>query len=281
MHKKITFDSVLKILLLISITIVVAIFLLIVGYIFVTGVPYLSASLFEFEYNSENVSALSSIINTVIIVAISLLYAVPIGICSAIYLVEYAKKGSKIVNMVRITTETLAGIPSIVYGLFGLLMFVVYFKLGYSIISGSLTLAIMILPLIMRTTEEALLAIPDAYREASFGLGAGKFRTTVKVILPSAISGIMGGVMLSVGRIIGETAALIFTAGTVAALPFGNSESAFFMQSARTLSVHMYVLSGEGLHMNEAQATAVILLLLVMVINFIAMLITRGVRKAK
>ncbi len=275
MPKRTLFDLFLKYILILSTVIVVAVLFILIGYILITGIPYLSLSLIDFNYTSENVSAFPAFINTIIIIVLTLLIAVPIGVCSAIYLVEYAKKDSKFISLVRLTTETLSGIPSIVYGLFGMLMFVVYFKLGFSIIAGTLTLVIVILPIIIITTEEALLAIPNTYREASFGLGAGKFTTIYKVILPSAFSGILGGVMLSIGRIIGESAALIFTAGTVASIPFNSSGTPFFMQSGRTLSVHMYLLSGEGLHMNEARATAVILLILVLVINIITFLVTR------
>ncbi len=275
MPKKSLLDRFLKSILIISALLVIGILFTIIGYILITGIPYLSTSLLEFNYTSENVSAFPAFINTIIIIVLTLLIAVPIGIGSAIYLVEYSKKNSKLIALMRLTTETLSGIPSIVYGLFGMLMFVIYFQLGFSIIAGTLTLAIVILPIIIITTEEALLSIPNTYREASYGLGAGKFYTIFKVILPSAKQGILSGVMLSIGRIIGESAALIFTAGTVANIPLNSSGTPFFMQSGRTLSVHMYLLSGEGLHMNEARATAVILLILVLFINSITFLITR------
>ena len=221
-------------------------------YILVKGVPFLTTDLFKWEYNSENVSMLPALINTLLMAVLSLLFAVPIGIFSAVYLNEYAKKGNKIVGLVRITTETLSGIPSIVYGLFGSLFFVKFMDFGLSLLSGSLTLSIMILPLIMRATEEALLAVPDSYREGSFGLGAGKLRTVFKIVLPSAIPGILSGIILSIGRIVGESAALIFTAGTVAKV----AESVF--SSTRTLAVHMYTISTEGLYVNQAYATAAV-----------------------
>lgn len=233
-------------------------------YILIKGVPHLTPSLFSWEYNSENVSMLPSLINTVLMTLLSLLIAVPIGIFSAIYLVEYAKKGNKIVGIVRVTAETLTGIPSIVYGLFGALFFVSFCKWKLSLLSGAFTLAIMVLPVIMRTTEEALLAVPESYRQGSLGLGAGKLRTVFRVVLPSAIPGILSGVILAVGRIVGETAALIYTAGSIAELP--NS----IFDSTRTLSVHMYNLSKEGLHTDQAFATAVVLLVLVMLINFLS-----------
>lgn len=236
----------------------------IVVYILVRGIPYLTPELFKWEYNSDNVSMLPSIVNTLLITALALLIAAPLGIFAAIYMVEYAKKGNKIVAVVRVTAETLSGIPSIVYGLFGMLFFVGYCNLQLSLLSGSLTVAIMVLPTIMRTTEEALLAIPQSYREGSFGLGAGKLRTVFKVVLPSAVPGILSGIILSIGRIVGETAALIYTAGTVAQMP----ENIF--SSARTLSVHMYMLSGEGFYTNQAFATAVILLVMVIIINMLS-----------
>lgn len=236
----------------------------IVVYIIVKGVPHLTPSLFAWEYNSENVSMLPSIINTLLLTALALIIATPLGIFAAIYMVEYAKAGNKIVGIVRVTAETLSGIPSIVYGLFGMLFFVSTCKFGYSLLSGALTVAIMVLPTIMRTTEEALLAVPKNFREGSFGLGAGKLRTVFKVVLPSAVPGILSGIILATGRIVGETAALIYTAGTVAKVP----ENVF--SSVRTLSVHMYNLSKEGLNIDQAYATAVVLLVLVILINMLS-----------
>lgn len=241
----------------------------IIIYILIKGIPYLTPDLFAWEYNSENVSLMPALINTLYMTGLALLFAVPIGICSAIYLNEYAKRGNKLVGVVRITTETLSGIPSIVYGLFGSLFFVKYLQFGLSLLSGALTLSIMILPLIMRSTEEALFAVPDSYREGSFGLGAGKLRTVFRIILPSAIPGILSGVILGIGRIVGESAALIFTAGTVA------EAAGSVFDSTRTLSVHMYSISGEGLYINQTYATAVILLLLVIVINGLSSLVAK------
>ncbi len=225
------------------------------------GIPSLSPELFSLKYSSENQSMLPAMINTMMITPIALALALPIGIGSAIYLVEYAKKGNRLVNLIRLTTDTLQGIPSIIYGLFGYLFFNHALKLGYSILSGSLTLAIMILPLIMRTTEEALLAVPDSYREGSFGLGAGRCRTIFRLVLPSAVPGILAGVILGIGRIVGETAALIFTAGTIGDIAAGVTGS------GRTLAVHMYLLSNEGLYIDQAYAVAVILLVLVLLLN--------------
>jgi phosphate ABC transporter, permease protein PstA len=237
------------------------IFLYIVGFICIKGIPNITPSLFEWKYNSVNVSLMPALVSTIYMTVLALLLVVPIGISAAIYMVEYAKSNNRIVKIIQITTETLAGIPSIVYGLFGLLFFVTFLKWSYSMLAGAFTLAIMILPLIMRASEEALKAVPDNYREGSYGLGTGKLRTVFKIVLPSAMPGIFAGVILSIGRIVGETVALIYTAGTVAQIP--NNP----MQSARTLSVHMFALSSEGLHTKEAYATAVVLLLAVMIIN--------------
>jgi phosphate transport system permease protein len=237
---------------------------LLVGYIVVKGLPNLGPRLFAWEYTSENVSMLPAIISTVEMTLLSLLIAVPLGVFSAIYLVEYARRGNRAVTVIRMTAETLSGIPSIVYGLFGMLFFVTWMHMGLSLISGALTLSIMILPLIMRATEEALKSVPDSFREGAFGLGAGRLRTVFKIVLPSAAPGILAGVILAIGRIVGETAALIYTAGTVAQTP------GRLTQSARTLSVHMWALSNEGLHTGEAYATALVLLVLVVGINALA-----------
>lgn len=245
---------------------------LITSYILVRGIPNLKPELFSLVYNSENVSLLAPLVNSFLSALLALLIAVPAGVFSAVYLVEYSKKGSKLVKIVRLTSETLSGIPSIVYGLFGMLFFVTSLGLGMSLLSGVFTLAIMVLPLIMRTTEEALLAVPDSYREGSFGLGAGRLGTVIKIVLPAAVPGILSGVILAAGRIIGETAALIYTAGTVPQFAF-NPEL-----SARTLAVHLYVLSGEGQHMNESYAVAVVLLALVLVINTISYAVARKIR---
>lgn len=273
MYKKRPKSLLLALIVLLCAAVCCAVIVFLIGYILVKGIPNLTPSLFAWQYNSENVSMMPAILNTLIYTAVSLLMAVPAGVFAAVYLAEYARRGNVFVRLIRTTAQTLSGIPSIVYGLFGYLMFCVYFKLGYSMLAGTLTLAVMILPLIMRTTEEALCAVPDSYREASYGLGAGKLRTVFKVILPSAMPGILSGVILGIGRIVGETAALIYTAGTVAGVVTK------FTDSGRTLSVHMYALLSEGLYMDEAYATAVILLLAVIIINevsgFIASRITR------
>lgn len=258
----------LLLLVLLAAFATMAVLIFLVGYILVNGIPNLKPSLFALEYNSENVSMVPAMINTVEMVLVALIFSVPFGVGAAIYLVEYAKKGNKIVGMIRLTAETLTGIPSIIYGLFGMLFFNIALGWGYSMLAGAATLAIMVLPTIMRTTEEALLCVPDSFREGSFGLGAGKLRTIFRIVLPAAVPGILSGIILSVGRIVGETAALIYTAGTVAGM-------AGLMDSGRTLAIHMYVLSNEGLHKNEANATAVVLLVIVLLINGLSSLLAK------
>lgn len=253
-------------------TFLVLIFLIV--YILVHGVPDLKPSLFSLHYTSENASLMPALINTVIMTGLSLLIAVPLGIFAAIFLVEYAKRGNKFMGVIRLTTETLSGIPSIVYGLFGMLFFVNTLGWGFSLLAGAFTLSIMILPLIMRQTEESLKSVPDSYREGSFGLGAGKLRTVFRIVLPSAVPGILAGVILAIGRIVGETAALMYTAGTVAKVPSS------VMGSGRTLAVHMYNLASEGLYMDQAYATAVVLLVLVVGINTLSGVIAKRLIKA-
>lgn len=274
-YKTHPFSLVIFIITNLAALITVAALAFIVIYILVNGIPHIKPSLFALEYNSTNVSLMPALINTLYMTLLSLLVAVPIGIGSAIYLAEYAKRGSKIVKAVRLTAETLSGIPSIVYGLFGSLFFVRALHMGMSLIAGSLTLSIMILPLIMRTAEEAILAVPDSYREGSFGLGAGRLRTVFRIVLPNAVPGILSGVILAIGRIVGESAALIFTAGTVPEV----ADS--LLSSTRTLAVHMYVLSSEGLHINETYATAVVLLVLVLIINGISSLVAKKLTKGR
>ena len=268
------FSALTELLVWLSGIAMMLIMLFLVGFILVRGIGHLSPELFSLTYNSENASLMPALVNTLIITVLSLLIAIPFGVFTAIYLVEYAKKGSKLVKLIRITAETLSGIPSIIYGLFGLLFFCTALKWGYCLLAGALTLVIMILPLIIRTSEEALLSVPDAYREASFGLGAGKLRTIFHVVLPTAIPGILSGVILATGRIVGETAALLYTAGSVAKIPN-------LMGSGRTLAVHMYVLSSEGLYMDQAYATAVVLLVFVLALNGISNLLAKQLTKGR
>ena len=272
--KKIYVGSlILKILIILAAIFTIVMLGYLIVYILGKGIPHLTPSLFSLHYDSDNVSMLPSIINTLIMIGVALLIAVPIGVFSAVYLTEYAKKGNKLVKIIRTTAETLTGIPSIVYGLFGMLFFVTACHMSYSLMAGILTVAIMVLPTVLRTTEEALLAVPDSFREGSFGLGAGKLRTVFRIVLPSAILGILSGVILSTGRIAGETAALIYTAGTMATLPKN------LLSSGRTLAVHMYVLSQEGLHTDQAFATAVILLVMVLLINILSSVIAKKMQR--
>lgn len=273
-YRRTPFSLILRLLVVLSAVITVSALLFLIVYILVNGVPHLTPELFSLQYTSDNVSFLPAILNTLIMTALSLLIAAPLGVFSAVYLVEYAKRGSRLVKLVRVTAETLSGIPSIVYGLFGMLFFVTALGWGYSLLAGAFTLAIMILPLIMRTTEEALQAVPDSFREGSFGLGAGRLRTVFRIVLPSAVPGILAGVILAVGRIVGETAALIYTAGTVADIPDS------LLSSGRTLSVHMYALSREALHTDQAYATAVMLLIVVLLINTASAALAKKIAKS-
>ena len=268
----------LKCVVLLAAVVTFAALIFLIIYILIHGVPNLKPALFAWEYNSENVSLLPALINTLMMTVLALLIAAPLGIFTAIYLVEYAGRGSKLVEVIRVTAETLSGIPSIVYGLFGMLFFVTFCRWRLSLLAGACTVAIMILPFIIRTTEEALIAVPDTYREASYGIGAGRLRTVFKVVLPSALPGILAGIILAVGRIVGETAALIYTAGT---LPQIASGANFLFDSTRTLAVHMYLLSSEGFHTEEAYATAVVLLVMVLAINGLSNLIASRLSKGK
>jgi len=245
----------------------------IIGYILINGIPYIRLSLFSRVVTPDNVSLYPALIGTLMMVGLALAFAVPIGVFSAIYLVEYAKRGSRFVKIVRTTTETLAGIPSIVYGLFGFIFFSVTLGWGFSLISGTLTVSIMILPLIMRTTEESLKSVPDTFREGSFGLGAGRLRTVFRIVLPSAMPGILGGVILATGRIVGETAAILFTLGNVSRVPNN------LLDTGRTLAGHMYSLASEGQHVGTAHATAAILLIVVIIVNTISALLAKLLTK--
>lgn len=272
-YKRSPISLVLYVLVLLSTIITVGVLVFILAYILINGVKNITPELFEWEYNSQNVSMMPAIINTLIMIGLTLVIAVPIGVFSAIYLVEYAKRGNRLVKIIRITAETLSGIPSIVYGLFGYILFVIMCGWKFSLLAGAITLAIMILPLIMRTTEEALMAVPDSFREGSFGLGVGRLRTVFKIVLPSAVPGILAGVILAIGRIVGESAALIFTAGTAPDIPEN------LLSSTRTLSVHMYCLLSEGLYTKQAYATAVILVVIVVVINALSGFIAKKLSK--
>lgn len=265
---------ILRIVMYASAGFTAAALLFILGYILAKGIPNLtSPGLFAWKYTSDNVSLVPAAINTLMLVALALVMSIPFGIGSAIYLTEYAKKGNKFVSIIRVTTETLSGIPSIIYGLFGMLFFVTALKWQYSILAGAATVAIMVLPTIMRTTEEALLAVPDSFREASLALGAGKIRTIFKIVLPSAMSGILSGVILAIGRMVGETAALLYTSGAVASVAKG------VMSPGRTLAIHMYTISSEAFHTNQTFATAVVLLVIVFMLNALASFVAKKLTK--
>ncbi|CCY06055.1 MAG: phosphate ABC transporter permease PstA [Eggerthellaceae bacterium] len=246
---------------------------LIIGYILIMGVPQIKPEMFELEYNSDNVSFMPALFNTLIVIVMAVSCSSIFGIGAAIFLNEYTNKTNFFVRIVALATETLSGIPSIVYGLFGLLFFVYYLQWGLSLLAGVCTMAIMTFPIIMRASQEALAAVPDLYREGSFGLGAGRFRTVFKIVLPAAIPGILGGIILAIGRTVGESAALIYTAGSIAAVP----ETVF--SSTRTLAVHMYLLASEGLHIDATYATAVLLLLFVLLINFATSAVANRISK--
>ena len=246
---------------------------LIIGYILIMGIPQIKPEMFELEYNSDNVSFMPALFNTLIVIVMAVSCSSIFGIGAAIFLNEYTNKQNFFVRIVALATETLSGIPSIVYGLFGLLFFVYYRQWGLSLLAGVCTMAIMTFPIIMRASQEALAAVPDLYREGSFGLGAGRFRTVFKIVLPAAIPGILGGIILAIGRTVGESAALIYTAGSIAAVP----ETVF--SSTRTLAVHMYLLASEGLHIDATYATAVLLLVFVLLINFATSAVANRISK--
>lgn len=264
------FSLLLRILVTLSAVVTAGVVLFLIGYILYHGVPNLTMpGLFSWKFTAENQSMMPAIINTVIMIVLTLMLAVPIGVFAAIYLVEYSKRGNRFVKIIRVTAETLSGIPSIVYGLFGYIVFVITLGWSFTLLSGVITMAIMILPLIMRTTEEALMAVPDSFREGSFGLGAGRLRTVFRIVLPSSVPGILSGVILAIGRIVGESAALIFTSGTNPVVP----KSLF--SSASTLSVHLYTLLNEGRYTDQAYATAVVLLIVVIIINALSSVVAK------
>ncbi len=237
----------------------------IIGYVLLNGLKYIDLDFFTQEPSSmgRKGGIYSIIIGTIYLTAVSIIIATPIGVAAAIYLTEYAKE-TKFVKLIRFGTETLSGIPSIIFGLFGFVFFVIFLGFRWSILSGGLTLAMMILPTLVRTTEEAIKTVPQAYREGSFALGATKLQTIVKVVLPSSISGILTGLILGIGRAIGETAAVMLTAGSSLGVPKS------LMDPTRTMAVHTYILASEGLSKEKTFATASVLILLVLFINLMA-----------
>lgn len=268
------YDTILYILLWLAALVTVGILVGIVGFIFYKGIGLINWKFIISDYSPSGGGGIwPMIITTIYTIVISLLIATPIGILAAVYLQEYAKQG-RLVRTIRFATESLTGIPSIIYGLFGAVFFVTTLKMGMSIIAASLTLTIMVLPVIIRTTEEALKTVPQSYREGSLALGTTKLRTLLKVILPSAMPGILSGIILSMGRIIGESAAIFLTAGTVAAMP----ESIF--SSARTLTVHAYLVTQEAGDIELAAAIGVVLIVIILALNLTASWISKKLNKA-
>lgn len=246
----------------------------IIWYVLSNGLQYVDWNFITSSYSrtGSDKGILPMIISTVYMVVASIAVAAPLGVMTAIYLTEYAKVGSRLVKVIRFCTESLAGIPSIIFGLFGMTFFVAVLGLGFSILAGALTLSILILPVIIRTTEEALMTVPQTYREGSYGLGASKIYTIWRLILPSAIPGILTSVILSIGRVIGESAPVFLTAGMVARIP----ES--LMDSGRTLTVHLYALTTELFSAddwNQAYGTATVLIVVILLINMVTKLIAK------
>lgn len=255
-------ELIIRCLIWLSASLTVGILIWIVSYIVMNGISEINIEFLTSSPVGDEGGIYPMIPITLYMVLLTVAIATPIGIFAAIYLVEYAKAGKR-VRIIRFATESLAGIPSIIFGLFGFIMFVTIFKLGWSILSGALTLSIMILPTIVRTTEEALKSVPDSYRQGSLALGASKFRTIMTVVLPSCGRAIVSASILSIGRIIGETAAVFFTAGTVARVPNSINDS------GRTLAVHLFILAKEAISFSKAFATATILILLVLILNIL------------
>ena len=263
----------------------ISIIICIISYILIKGIPPIIVeitklinglpSLFSLTYTSENVSLVPATINTFIITSIGISIAALFGIFTGIYLVEYTNANSRLARLIKVTAETLSGIPSIIYGFFGSIFFVSFLGLGMSVLAGAFTVSIMVLPLIIRATQEALQAVPSGFREASFALGAGKLRTIFHIVIPAAASGILAGIILAIGRIVGETAALLYTSGT------SPNMGGDLLSTGRTLSIHMYMLSSEGLHINQAYATAGILLMVVLGINIMATYIAKRIIHGK
>ena len=267
-------ENIWKVLLWLFAGITVFMLVFILGFIFLKGFRKINITFLTADYSpSGDGGILPMIISTLYSVVLSIVVATPIGVLAAVYLQEYEKQG-KLVKIIRFATESLSGIPSIVYGLFGSIFFVDVLGFGYSILAGSLTVSIIILPVIIRTTEESLKSVPKFYREASLGLGATKFQTLYKVIVPSALPGVLSGVILSIGRVVGESAAILLTAGTVAKM------AKSIMSSSRTLTVHAYLVTKEAGDIEQAAAVGIVLIVIILVLNTIAKLITKKFSKA-
>jgi len=251
-------------------TLTIVVILTIVLYIFIKGAPYIS---WEFltsapEGNGTEGGIFPMIVNTVLLVGLTLLFVTPVGIGAAIYMTEYAKQGFW-VKLIRQATENLSAIPSIIFGLFGFIFFGKVLGLGWSLLNGALTAAIVVLPLIVRTAEEAILSVPQIYREGSLALGASRWQTIRKVVLPAATPGILSGVVLSIGRVVGETAALLFTLGSA------DRMATSVMDSARSLSLHVYILAHDGIGFDQVYATSTVLIVVVLILNLSAVFLTR------
>ncbi len=261
-------DKVMLTLIRLSALLAVAVLVFIVSYIIIQGLPVLSL---DFLLSSPTKMGreggiLPSIVGTVVLTLLCVVIAAPLGVGTAIFLTEYTREGT-FSKIVRFGTESLAGIPSIIFGLFGFLFFVIRLNMGWSMLSGALTLASMILPTVVRTSEEAIRTVPDVYREVSFALGASRWQTVTSVVLPSALPGMVTGIILAVGRAVGETAAVIFTAGSSLRIP----RSVF--DPVRTLPVHFYLLAREGISLSNAYGTAAVLVIAVLLVNMSAYLV--------
>ncbi|MCI9576388.1 MAG: phosphate ABC transporter permease PstA [Clostridiales bacterium] len=280
--KKRASDGVLKACIFVATGLTIAVLLGIILYILVRGIPHLSWSFIANPYsetNPDRKGILPMIINTLYIVGITLLISAPIGICSAIYLTQYAKQG-RLVRAIRFTTEVLSGIPSILFGLFGYTVFCTLFRLQTSILAGCLTMTLCVLPTIIRTTEESLLSVPSSYKEGAMALGAGKFRVIMGIVLPCAMPGVLTAVILAMGRIVGESAALLFTSGVSYNMPSG--PFSHIMESGRTLTLHLYQTAREASSedaMNIAFATATVLLIVIFILNRLASLLSKVLKK--
>lgn len=272
---KINFSKIGKIVSIVAAAFASVFLVSLIVYLLIMGLPHITGQLLfgSYDYGGE-ISILPSIVATLMTVAVSLVIAIPLGIATAVFLNEYTKKGSRFIRIIRSAVDILSGVPSIVYGLFGAVTFVMLLGGSYSILAGSFTVSIMLLPTVIRSTEESLKAVPDSFREGSLALGAGKLRTIFKVVLPSAMPGIISAVILSIGRVVSESAPFMFTMGaSIRPMPNG------YLSGGTTLAVALYYLSGENLHTNEAYATACVLIIIVLALNLLAGFIGKKLQK--
>lgn len=272
-----TSQKIAKLLIWTAALLVMVILIAIIIYILIKGIPMINWQfLTEIPRNMGRTGGISSsIVGTLLVTAVAVIVATPFGIGTAIYLTEYTHEG-RVTRIIRFSAESLAGIPSIVYGLFGFLFFVVYLKMGWSILSGGLTMAIMILPTIIRTSEESIRTVSQQYREVGFSLGATKWQAITKTVLPSALPGIANGVILSVGRCVAETAAVVLTAGSALRMPTS------LFDPTRTMAVHFYIMAREGISMENAYGTAALLIIIILLLNVgFNMLVNRFIAKGR